>query len=110
MQCSSCGTLLPAGASTCPNCGAPVVAPQPALAREPEKTPSFYDEYIPFTDQETPSTVLPPPPLASTPSSGLPASELYMQTTPEGTYQPLPDVGLTRPSQPLPDVGLTKPP
>jgi len=52
MQCTSCGTLLPAGVSICPNCGTPVATPQPVPS--PEKTPSFYDEYIPFTDQDTP--------------------------------------------------------
>lgn len=56
MQCTSCGTSLEAGTSICPHCGTPVATlvansrPVPS----PEKTPSYYDEYIPFTDQETP--------------------------------------------------------
>jgi hypothetical protein len=57
MQCTSCGTLLQPGVSSCPNCGTPVATPRPVPS--PEKMPSFYDEYIPFTDQETP---LPAPP------------------------------------------------
>jgi hypothetical protein len=95
MQCSSCGTLLPTGASSCPNCGAPVVAPQPALAREPEKTPSFYDEYIPFTDQETPPTLPPSASTAATSSPLVSADEPYIETTttPEETFQPLPEAG-----------------
>ncbi len=81
MQCTSCGRPLPPGVSTCPNCGAPVAAPQLAPAQPAERMPSFYDEYIPFTDQETPpvaSTAFPPPPL---PSSSI---EPSMQSTTSG--------------------------
>lgn len=94
MQCSSCGTLLPPGVSTCPNCGAPVVAsPQPTLTREPEKTPSFYDEYIPFTDPGIGSTLpSPPSPIASTPPPGASGNDLSMHPeTAAGGLHPVPD-------------------
>jgi hypothetical protein len=89
MQCTSCGTLLQAGVSICPNCGTPVATPR--LAISPEKTPSFYDEYIPFTDQETlpPEPLTPPEPLVSSePSPQTSASEGALPTTP--TANPLP--------------------
>ncbi len=94
MQCSSCGTVLLPDASTCPNCGAPVIAlqptltPQPTLAANPEKTPSFYDEYIPFTDQETPPIVSSPaPPIAPFSDSLAPTGESAVQMTgSEGTF------------------------
>jgi hypothetical protein len=80
MQCNSCGTFLQPGTSICPNCGAPVAVPQPAPAQPPEKTAPFYDEYIPFTDQETP---LP------TPSMPFVPSEPTMQTPEQaGTFPP----------------------
>jgi hypothetical protein len=108
MQCSSCGTLLPAGASSCPNCGAPVVAPQPALAREPEKMPSFYDEYIPFTDQETPPTLPPSASTAPTSSPLLAADEPYIEMTPpEETFQALSEVGPTQPPRRSPLLVVT---
>jgi hypothetical protein len=89
MHCTSCGTLLPPGASVCPNCGAPVAVPQPvpsqpAPSQPLERTPSFYDEYIPFTDQETPpiaAPVFPPPPSFPPPP---PSTASYMQTTAAG--------------------------
>ncbi|MBV9615442.1 MAG: hypothetical protein JO031_08305, partial [Ktedonobacteraceae bacterium] len=94
MQCSSCGTLFPSDASTCPNCGAPVAVPQPAAAQAAEGMPSSYDEHIAFTDQETPPPTppaLPPPP---------PSPEPSMQATEAG--EPLPASPSVSPPSPPP--------
>jgi len=94
MQCTTCGTLLPSGASICPNCGAPVAAPQPipVPAQPPERTPSFYDEYIPFTDQETPPVTAPALPTPPATASAYPmpplAAEPSMQATETGEMLP----------------------
>lgn len=92
MQCTSCGTLLQAGVSICPNCGAAVATPR--AVPSPEKTPSFYDEYIPFTDQDTP----PPAP----PEQFEPAQ----QTTEAGETFPM-EAGETLPAEPV--AGLPSP-
>lgn len=39
LACTACGVQLPAGAQTCPSCGAPAPAPVPAPAAAPEGAP-----------------------------------------------------------------------
>src|SRR5690349_16903853 len=41
-HCGQCGYLLPPGSARCPNCGAPVAAPQPQGATPPSSQPSEY--------------------------------------------------------------------
>ena len=94
MQCTSCGTLLQPGVSSCPNCGAPVATPRPVPSSE--KTPSFYDEYIPFTDQDTP---LPAPPE--------PSGEPFLQTTEAGETLPTAPVASPPPARRTPLLVLT---
>ncbi len=118
MQCTSCGTLLPPGASTCPNCGAPVAPPQAAPSQPIERTPSFYDEYIPFTDQETPPAatpalpppalpppVEPPPPLATIPY--MQTAPPYMQATEAGEELTAPPIVSPTPPRRMPFLVLT---
>lgn len=102
MQCSSCGTLFPSDASTCPNCGAPVAVPQPASAQAAEGMPSSYDEHIAFTDQGTPPPTPPalPPPSPSPEPSPEPSSEPSMQATEAG--EPLPASPSVSPPSPPP--------
>jgi hypothetical protein len=97
MQCTTCGTSLQAGVSSCPNCGAPVApvaTSQPVPS--PERTPSFYDEYIPFTDQETP---LPAPPE--------PFGESFSQTTEAEEILPTTPVASPPPARRTPLLALT---
>jgi hypothetical protein len=110
-HCGQCGFLLPPGSTTCPNCGAPVSAPQPGEATPASNPPS---EYFPgmaeqVDDAETlvrmrPEEVWPSQPSGEvSPSSPPPASGTLptpVQTGPTGPgAQSAPVSGYVAPPQ-----------